>query len=155
VGREEAWRQNLQLPGVPLTLTVKRKEQSKMPFSRITTNFILENESSFIDQFHSKMVNVLKIPEHDRQIVLDQKSKGFYQPSNSYGKYIIFEIKMFSGRTLETKKMLYKELFALGNAIGVEDSNVNVIIEDIDKQNWGIRGGKPASEIDLGFKTNI
>ncbi len=126
-----------------------------MPFSRITTNFILENEFAFIEGFHKKMMSVLKIPEHDRQIVLDQKTNGFYQPTNSSGKYIIFEIKMFSGRTLETKKKLYIELFALASSFGVEDSNVNVILEDIDKQNWGIRGGQPASEVDLSFKTNI
>lgn len=126
-----------------------------MPFSRITTNFILDNESSFIDDFHNKMMSVLKIPEHDRQIVLDQKTQGFYQPTNSSGKYILFEIKMFSGRTLETKKKLYMELFALANSVGVEGSNVNVILQDIEKVNWGIRGGLPASEVDLGFKTNI
>ena len=126
-----------------------------MPFSRITTNFILEDESVFIDEFHNKMMSVLKIPEHDRQVVLDQKTKGFYQPTNSSGKYVLFEIKMFSGRTLETKKKLYKKLFALANSVGVEGSNVNVILEDIEKHNWGIRGGQPASEVDLGFKTTI
>lgn len=62
---------------------------------------------------------------------------------------------MFSGRTLETKKKLYKELFSLANSVGVEGSNVNVILQDIEKVNWGIRGGQPASEVDLGFKTNI
>lgn len=126
-----------------------------MPFSRITTNFILENESSFIDEFHNKMMSVLKIPEHDRQLVLDQKTKGFYQPTNSSGKYVIFEIKMFSGRTMETKKKLYKELFSLAISVGVDPSSINVILEDIEKHNWGIRGGQPASEVDLGFKTNI
>ncbi len=126
-----------------------------MPFTRITTNFILEDESSFIDEFHNRMMSVLKIPEHDRQVVLDQKTKGFYQPTNSSGKYVIFEIKMFSGRTLDTKKKLYKELFDLANSVGVEGSNVNVILEDIEKQNWGIRGGQAASEVDLGFKTNV
>ena len=126
-----------------------------MPFSRITTNFNLANESSFIDEFHKKMMRVLKIPEHDRQIVLDQKTNGFYQPTNSSGKYVVFEIKLFSGRTLETKKKLYKELFALAISNGVEASNINVILEDIEKYNWGIRGGQPASEVDLGFKTTI
>lgn len=126
-----------------------------MPFSRITTNFIIENESEFIDKFHNTMMSVLKIPEHDRQIVLDQKTKGFYQPTNTSGNYLIFEIKMFSGRTLETKKKLYNELFSLADSFGVEGSNVNVILEDIEKHNWGIRGGQPASEVDLGFKVNV
>lgn len=126
-----------------------------MPFSRITTNFYLENESDFIDEFHKIMMKVLKIPENDRQIVLDQKTKGFYQPANSSGRYIIIEIKMFSGRTLETKKKLYKELFTLAHSVDVSSSNLNVILQDIEKENWGIRGGQPASEVDLGFKTNI
>ena len=126
-----------------------------MPFSRITTNFIVEDDSAFIKMFHNTMIRVLKIPEHDRQIILDQKTEGFYQPTNSSGKYILFEIKMFKGRSLETKKKLYRELFALAGSAGVDGSNVNVIIEDIEKHNWGIRGGLPASEVDLGFDTNI
>ncbi len=126
-----------------------------MPFSRITTNFRLENDSDFIDAFHAKMVSTLKIPEYDRLVVLDQNTKGFYQPPNSSGKYILFEIAMFSGRTLETKRKLYKELFALAKSVGVPGSSVNVILKDIEKEDWGIRGGQPASEVDLGFKTNI
>jgi len=126
-----------------------------MPFSRITTNFIIENESEFIDGFQNAMIEVLNIPENDRQIVLDQKTKGFYQPPDSSGKYIIIEIRMFSGRTIETKRKLYKSLFSLANSIGVENSNMNIILEDVEKENWGLRGGKPASEVDLGFNTDV
>ncbi len=126
-----------------------------MPFSRITTNFCLKNESDFIDEYQKIMSDVLKIPENDRQIVIDQKEKGFYQPPNSSGNYIIIEIKLFSGRTIETKKKLYKELFSLAHSVGVEHTNMNIILEDIDKENWGLRGGQPASEVDLGFNTNI
>jgi len=126
-----------------------------MPFSRITTNFALEDESAFIDAFHDTMMCVLKIPEHDRLVVLDQKIQGLYPPTNSSGKYMLFEIKMFSGRTLETKKELYNKLFSLAKSVGVDGSQVNVILQDIEKINWGIRGGQPASEVDLGFDTNI
>lgn len=126
-----------------------------MPFSRITTNFILENESGFIDQYQNVLVKVLKIPENDRQVILDQRLKGFYQPPDSPGKYILIEIKLFSGRTLKTKRSLYKELFKLVNSLGVTDRNMNVIVEDIEKENWGIRGGQPASEVELGFDTDI
>ena len=126
-----------------------------MPFSRITTNFILENEKEFIDAFHDKMVKTLKIPDNDRLIVMEQKKEGFYQSPDRSGKYVLFEIYMFSGRTLETKKKLYKELFSLAHSFGVENSGVNVIVNDIEKENWGIRGGQPASEVDLGFTTDI
>lgn len=130
-------------------------KEKDMPSSKITTNFNLENQSGFIEEFHKKMMRVLKIPEYDRFVVLDQKNEGFYQPTNTEGYYILFEIDMFSGRTIETKRTLYKELVALATSFGVESSNVRIILKEIEKDNWGIRGGQPASEIELGFKTNI
>lgn len=126
-----------------------------MPFSRITTNFCLEYESVFVDSFHQTMMSVLKIPGHDRFVLVDQRTKGFYQPTNTSGKYIVFEIDMFSGRTIETKRKLYKDLVVLANSVGVVSANVTIILQDVDKENWGIRGGQPASEVELGFNTDI
>lgn len=126
-----------------------------MPFSRITTNFCLEYESVFVDSFHQTMMSALKIPDHDRFVLVDQRTKGFYQPTNTSGKYIVFEIDMFSGRTIETKRKLYKDLVVLANSVGVVSANVTIILQDIDKENWGIRGGQPASEVELGFNTDI
>ena len=126
-----------------------------MPSSRITSNFNFENELDFINDFHNKMMQVLKIPVYDRLVVLNQKIEGFYQPTNTFGKYILYEIDMFSGRSIETKKKLYKELVSLSNSVGVESLNVRIILKEIEKENWGIRGGQPASEIALSFKTDI
>ena len=126
-----------------------------MPFSRITTNFPFEDQLEFVNQFQKIIVDVLKIPAVDRLVVLDIKTAEMYVPNESPGKYMLFEIQMFAGRTLVTKKKLYKELFTLAKNLEVEDNNVNVILKDIDKQNWGIQGGQPASEVDLGFATNI
>ncbi len=126
-----------------------------MPFSRITTNFCLENESVFIDEFHKIMVDILKIPDNDRLVILDQKTNGFYQPTNYSGKYIVFEIDMFSGRTIETKRKLYKELIELANSVGGGNCSANVILKEVEKENWGVERGKPASDVNLGFKTNI
>ena len=126
-----------------------------MPFSRITTNFDINNALEFINEFQNIMVDILKIPENDRLVSLDMKKIGFYVPNSTSKKYILFEIHLFSGRTFETKKKLYKELFDLVKKYGVEGLNANVIIRDVDKENWGIRDGQPASEVDLGFVTDI
>jgi len=100
-------------------------------------------------------MSVLKIPDHDRFVLVDQRTQGFYQPTNTSGKYIVFEIDMFSGRTIETKRKLYKDLVVLANSVGVVSANVTIILQDVDKENWGIRGGQPASEVELGFNTDI
>lgn len=39
-----------------------------MPFTRITTNFIFENELEIIDGFRKILQETLKIPENDRLI---------------------------------------------------------------------------------------
>ena len=101
------------------------------------------------------MVDILKIPADDRLVIVDTKRNGFYLPNSSAGNYLLFEIQMFTGRTQETKKKLYKALFTLAKKYGVDGLNTNVILRDVEKQDWGIQGGQPASEIDLGFKTEI
>lgn len=57
------------------------------------------------------MVKVVKIPEDDRLVSLDMKKTGCYVPNSTSGRYILFEIHLFPGRTFETKKKLYIELF--------------------------------------------
>ncbi len=126
-----------------------------MPFSRITTNFYFENESVFIESFHKIMIDVLKIPDNDRLLVLDQKTNGFYQPTDYSGKYIVFEISLFSGRTIETKRKLFNTLIELANSCSDEGCRANVILNEVEKENWGVERGQPASEIDLGFNTNV
>ena len=126
-----------------------------MPYSRITTNFLLKKESAFIDDFHKIMLSTLKIPENDRLIALFQKPEGFYQPPNYTENYIVFEISLFAGRTMQTKRKLYKELIALASSFGGENCRANIILIEVEKDNWGVERGVPASEIDLRFDVNV
>ena len=126
-----------------------------MPLSKIYTNFLITDESVFIEAFHSKMQEVLKIPEYDRLVTLDQKEKGFYQPTNTTGKYILFEISLFSGRTIEAKRELYKSLIDLAIQHDVDPNNVRIVLNEVEMENWGIRGGQAASDVVLGFKTTV
>ncbi len=29
------------------------------------------------------------------------------------------------------------------------------MLNEVERENWGLRGGQPASEIDLGFKVDV
>ena len=65
------------------------------------------------------------------------------------------EISMFIGRSLQAKKELYRGIVSnLGN-LGVLASDVFIVLHEIPLENWGIRGGIPASEVDLGFKVGV
>ena len=127
-----------------------------MPAIRITTNFILGDERERLCQdFHAMMQQVLKIKEYDRLIVVDEKPEALFQPLNTQGNYALVEITLFTGRTLETKRELYKKIVNLFSGHGVAKESIRIILYEIERENWGIRGGTAASDVDLGFSTQV
>ncbi|WGD51084.1 tautomerase family protein [Bradyrhizobium sp. CB1650] len=59
---------------------------------------------------------------------------------------------MFSGRLLEAKRALYKGLVTNLSGFGIPATEIKIIPLEVPAENWGLGGGYPASEIDLGFK---
>ncbi|MDH2400143.1 tautomerase family protein [Bradyrhizobium sp. SSUT18] len=62
------------------------------------------------------------------------------------------EVVMFSGRSLEAKRALYKALVTNLSVLGVPATEIKIVLLEVPAENWGLRGGCPASEIDLGLK---
>ncbi|MEG2885172.1 MAG: tautomerase family protein [Acinetobacter sp.] len=99
---------------------------------------------------------VLQIPEHDRQIrYIEHRPEHFWIPPNKSQKYTLIEICMFYGRSLETKKKLYQTLVKNLTELGIPKDDIFILLQEQALENWGIRGGIPASEVDLGFKVEI
>jgi phenylpyruvate tautomerase PptA (4-oxalocrotonate tautomerase family) len=63
---------------------------------------------------------------------------------------------MFKGRSFEAKKALYAAIVRnLEANPGIPGGDVSIVIHEPPLENWGIRGGKPASEVDLGFNIYV
>jgi len=80
------------------------------------------------DDIHGTLVKVLKIPERDRLIIVDENREGFFQPPDTSGNYLLVELTMFSGRTKETKRALYKSLVDVLEKHGIGKENVRIVI---------------------------
>jgi phenylpyruvate tautomerase PptA (4-oxalocrotonate tautomerase family) len=39
--------------------------------------------------------------------------------------------------------------------LGVPSDDIKITLIEVPPENWGIRGGQPASEVDLGFKIEV
>jgi phenylpyruvate tautomerase PptA (4-oxalocrotonate tautomerase family) len=76
-------------------------------------------------------------------------------PAGRSERYTRIEIAMFAGRTIETKRALYKCVVQNLAALGVPAIEIKIILLEVPAEHWGLRGGLPASEIDLGFKVDI
>ncbi len=59
----------------------------------------------------------------------------------------VIKVEMFSGRTVEQKRQLVKALTdSFVSVCGGNPQSIHVIIEDVEKTNWGI-GGELSSDL--------
>ncbi|EIG61354.1 tautomerase family protein [Bradyrhizobium sp. WSM1253] len=128
-----------------------------MPSTRITTGgWARGSEQEIIKAVQSALLSALKIPEYDRDVVLDiSDAAARIVPTGLSEHYTRIEVMMFSGRSLEAKRALYKGLVTNLSLLGVPATEIKIILLEVPAENWGLRGGYPASEIDLGFTVDV
>jgi len=129
-----------------------------MPLVKIETrkSWNASQKKEIMEAIHSSMREALKIPENDRDIRFHEHHPDDFQVSpDKTENYILVEISMFIGRSLQAKKELYQDIVTNLGKLGVLASDVFVVLHEVPLENWGIRGGIPASEVDLGFKVGV
>jgi hypothetical protein len=88
---------------------------------------------------------VLDIHDETTRIALTGRSQ----------RYTRVEVTLFAGRSMEAKPALYKAMVANLAALGVPEAEVKTVLIEVPRKNWGLCGGHPASEIDLGFRIDV
>lgn len=114
-------------------------------------------KKAVLNSVHQALVACFKIPDDDRmQRLYELEKKHFEISSNKSDDFIIIELTVFKGRSDEAKKTLYQAIVDnLHHSIGINKNDVLIVINEPPLENWGIGGGKPASEVDLGFDINV
>ncbi len=76
-------------------------------------------------------------------------------PPGRSESYTLVEITLFSGRSLDAKRTLYQAIVRNLGALGIAPADIFIILHEVPLENWGIRGGVPASEAELGFRVDV
>jgi phenylpyruvate tautomerase PptA (4-oxalocrotonate tautomerase family) len=98
----------------------------------------------------------LKVPKNDRQIrYIEHKPEHFAVPPDVSDNYTLVEITMFPGRSIQAKRNLYREIVNRFSALGIPPNEIFIVLNEPPLENWAVRGGIPASEVDLGFNLEI
>jgi len=109
-----------------------------------------------IEAVHKALVEALKIPADDRCLRLQQlPAEDFDAKPGQTRNFTLVEVDLFSGRSLAAKKALYQGVVANLGALGIGPADVKIVLREIPPENWGIRGGVPASEVNLGYKIEV
>lgn len=129
-----------------------------MPLVRIEvvgTRSPSERKSLF-EAVHAALVEAFGIPEDDRtQRLIEHDADTFEIPLANSDRYTLVEITAFAGRSTTAKRALYQAVVRNLDALGVPPEDVSIVLHEEPPQNWGIRGGRSADEVDLGFDVDV
>ena len=115
-----------------------------------------EEEEQVIAAVHAALMEGIKTPEWDRTIrLVAHEPHRFAAPPGRGDRYTLVDIDLFTGRSLEAKRALYQALIRNLGKLGIPADHVKVLLRESAAENWGVRGGVPASEVDLGFKVDV
>jgi phenylpyruvate tautomerase PptA (4-oxalocrotonate tautomerase family) len=129
-----------------------------MPNTRIeiVEGWLGSRKAAFIEAVHQALVAALRIPEHDRTLrLIEHPRENVSLPPGKSERYTLIEITLFAGRSLAAKRQLYRALVQNLEAFGVPAQDVKVALIDVPRENWGIRGGQAACDVDLGFEVAV
>ncbi|CAG5010373.1 putative protein.1 [Dyadobacter sp. CECT 9275] len=105
---------------------------------------------------HACVVEAFVYPRNKRAhrfFYLDKND--FFYPEGRSSQYTIIEISLFEGRSIESKKHLYRLVFErFEKELGISPNDIEITLTETPLHHWGIRG-KPADELVLDYKVDI
>ncbi|MFK7934428.1 MAG: tautomerase family protein [Saprospiraceae bacterium] len=108
------------------------------------------------DVIHNCVVESLSFPKNKRaHRFINLEKDDFYYPEGRTDEYIIIEIMMITGRTVETKKALIKMLFKeINSQLNISTTDIEISIIESPASNWGFRG-MTGDEVSLNYKIEV
>jgi phenylpyruvate tautomerase PptA (4-oxalocrotonate tautomerase family) len=117
---------------------------------------LIPRREQLSDVIHSCVMDALHYPAEKRFhrfIPLDREN--FIAPNDRSDDYLIIEISLFEGRSVEAKKHLIGLLFErIAQTFSISQNDIEITIFETPRHNWGIRG-KPGDELDLNYKVDV
>ena len=116
----------------------------------------LEERRRLLQAVHDALMDAFGIPDDDRtQRIVEHEPENFEIPPGSSNRYTLIEITAFPGRSAEAKRNLYRTLVQRLGEIAIDPRDVSVVIVEPGLENWGVRGGRSAADVDLGFSLDV
>lgn len=131
-----------------------------MPSTVIEVRFsyTMEQEIRIIEAVQAALVEGFRIPEGDRCVrLISHEPHRFIAPTRlgQPERYTVVTVSAFHGRSLDAKRHLYQGIVSRLAGLGIPADHVKIVLNEVARENWGLRGGIPASEIEFGFKIDV
>jgi 5-carboxymethyl-2-hydroxymuconate isomerase len=113
-------------------------------------------KKSLSDVIHECVMDALQFPADKRaHRFIGLEEDDFLMPAGRSSAYIIIEITMIGGRSIEARKKLIRLLFdRIKTDVGIDHMDVEICIYESPACNWGFRG-MHGDEIKLNYSVNV
>ena len=115
-------------------------------------------EVAIMEAVHAALRDAFMILPDDKNVrFLVHEPHRFGCPPNleKPDRYTLISIDAFVGRSLDAKRNLYQAIVNNLEPLGIPKNHVKILLREISKENWGIRGGQAACDVELGFKVEV
>jgi phenylpyruvate tautomerase PptA (4-oxalocrotonate tautomerase family) len=124
----------------------------------VRRRYTAAEEVAIIDAVHAALVAGFRIPPQDKhlRLVVHEPHRFAVPPTLSDPEsYTLVTIDCFTGRSLGAKRHLYAEIVERLAVLGIPRDHVSISLRESELENWGIRGGQAACDVDLGFDVRV
>lgn len=124
----------------------------------VRRQYTREQEVALMEAVHSALREAFKILPGDRNVrlVVHEPHRFSYPPERQNPEfYTHISIDAFSGRSVDAKRNLYVAIVRNLEPFGIPKNHVKILLREVPKENWGIRGGQAGCDVDLGFKIEV
>jgi phenylpyruvate tautomerase PptA (4-oxalocrotonate tautomerase family) len=131
-----------------------------MPSSlvEVRRHYTEAEETAIIDAIHGALVAAFQIPVEDKHVRLIAHEAHRFSHSPNLARpelYTLVSIDCFAGRSTQAKRDLYGEIVGRLAKLDIPEDHVTIVLRESDLENWGIRGGRAACDVELGFDVSV
>ncbi|MEH3139908.1 MAG: tautomerase family protein [Mycobacterium kyogaense] len=124
----------------------------------VRRRYCADDEIAIIDAVHEALVVAFQIPRADKHVRLisHEPHRFAHNPNLAQPElYTFVAVDCFAGRSVQAKRSLYREIVNRLSALGIPADHVTIVVRESALENWGIRGGQAACDVDLGFDVTV
>jgi phenylpyruvate tautomerase PptA (4-oxalocrotonate tautomerase family) len=117
-----------------------------------------DQEMALMEAVHAGLREAFQIKPGDRDVrlIVHEPHRFACPPACEKPEaFTLIGIDAFAGRSVEAKRNLYRAIVTNLEPFGIPKSHVKIVLREHPRENWGIRGGLAACDVDLGFKVDV
>ncbi len=117
-----------------------------------------EEEVALMEAVHDALREAFRILSHDKNVrlIVHEPHRFACPPDREKPElYTHISIDAFAGRSLNAKRNLYMSIVKNLEPFGIPKNHIKILLREIPKENWGIRGGQAGCDVELGFKVDV